>query len=339
MNIENMLNKVIEEVSKYGTLLYLTKFGSKLYGTDDQYSDTDYRGVFVPSTKSLLLNNSKEFLKLNTNNTNTRNESTDIDCHLDSLHKFIALLQKGETNAIDMLFSLWRHDTIVYVHPEFKRILQEQSRNLITSNPNAFIGYSVQQMKMYNIKGKRYNELLDFIDKLRTLESNTQISEHFHLMRVWFNDYEYIKFVELEGPKGTDVDWTYVQVLGRNYAFNVKVQYLIDALETVKNSYGSRVTEGSEIDWKATSHAVRVVLEIEELLETGFIQFPLKYANLVYAIKKGKLPIKEVLGILDLKIQEVDALAETAKLNKEVDKVAQEDILLKLVVLQDMVEE
>ena len=44
------------------TLLYLTMFGSQLYGTSTGSSDVDIRGIFLPSQKSLVLQDAKHSL-------------------------------------------------------------------------------------------------------------------------------------------------------------------------------------------------------------------------------------------------------------------------------------
>ena len=37
-------------------LIVKMKFGSHLYGTDTEDSDVDYKGVFLPAKKEILLN-------------------------------------------------------------------------------------------------------------------------------------------------------------------------------------------------------------------------------------------------------------------------------------------
>jgi len=36
-------------------VVYVTIYGSKLFGTDNANSDTDYKGIFIPSKKDVLL--------------------------------------------------------------------------------------------------------------------------------------------------------------------------------------------------------------------------------------------------------------------------------------------
>ncbi len=106
--------------------------------------------MYLPSKESLILQKTVDFLKLDTNNTNKANTSDDIDCHIDSLHKWLHLLEKGETNALDTLFAVWT-DNILFIDEAFKIFLQSNYLSLITSNPHAFVGYCISQTKKYNI--------------------------------------------------------------------------------------------------------------------------------------------------------------------------------------------
>jgi len=54
---EEIINKCEELVGNKGKLLYVTKFGSHLYGTFNRNSDLGIRGIFLPNFESLLMNN------------------------------------------------------------------------------------------------------------------------------------------------------------------------------------------------------------------------------------------------------------------------------------------
>jgi predicted nucleotidyltransferase len=49
MDTNTVLNKALDLIGKDGYLLYLTKFGSHLYGTNGPNSDADYKGFYLPS--------------------------------------------------------------------------------------------------------------------------------------------------------------------------------------------------------------------------------------------------------------------------------------------------
>jgi hypothetical protein len=78
--------------------------------------------------------------------------------------------------------------------------------------------------------------------------------------------------------------------------------------------YGKRVRLAQQMggqDWKAMSHAVRIVREAEELLLGGKITFPRPEAKLLLQIRKGELPHGKVLELIEtgLEIVELARLA------------------------------
>ena len=75
-------------------LIVKMKFGSHLYGTATEDSDLDYKGVFIPSLRQLLLNRVPKSINESTGNDISKNTKYDIDYDLYSLHYFIMLLFK-----------------------------------------------------------------------------------------------------------------------------------------------------------------------------------------------------------------------------------------------------
>jgi hypothetical protein len=59
-------------------VLYCTKSGSKLYGTENPNSDTDYKFVFAPTKTDVLLKQDVEFLKEGSD-TKEKNGADDVD--------------------------------------------------------------------------------------------------------------------------------------------------------------------------------------------------------------------------------------------------------------------
>ena len=84
-------------------LVIKMKFGSHLYGTNTETSDTDYKGVFLLTLEECLLNKIPKSCNLSTKKGEAKNSSEDIDTEIYSLHKFINLAVEGETVAIDIL--------------------------------------------------------------------------------------------------------------------------------------------------------------------------------------------------------------------------------------------
>jgi len=129
------------------------------------------------------------------------------------------------------------------------------------------------------------------------------------------SDYKHIKYVQAPAPRGTTGNWTYLEVLGKKFAPTVTLEYLQAKLIDMQEQYGDRARKAVDnIDWKALSHALRVVLEVRELLSTNFIKFPLRDRVYLKYIKVGELPVDDVIASLEMYIGDVDELLKTTTL-------------------------
>jgi hypothetical protein len=143
---------------------------------------------------------------------------------------------------------------------------------------------------------------------------------------------KHIKFVIADGPKssGTVVQLEYLEVLGKKFPPTVSISYLLAKLVAMEDSYGSRARAASNnVDWKAMSHALRVILEVEELVSECFITFPLKQKEYIYKVKQGAIPVAEVLEILEEKIGCIDTLMLNTKLADSQDEAFVKELILK----------
>ena len=77
-------------------------FGSHLYGTSTPESDVDFKEIFVPHPRDILMCQSLNHTNFNTNNSATKNTKDDVDHELFSLKYFLKLAADGETVALDM---------------------------------------------------------------------------------------------------------------------------------------------------------------------------------------------------------------------------------------------
>lgn len=315
-------------------ILYITKSGSNLYGTATPTSDTDYKGIFLPTKSDRLLGTDLDFISLDSNKSNQANTSDDIDFHLDSIHKFFKLLAKGETGAIDLLFSMWSTQP-VYAEYFFTTWCKKNYLSLITSNPHAFVGYAISQSKRYNVRGERYNELVKFNKDLNTLKYASADPHDTRLLHFNFDlqGYKHIKYTIAPGPKrgGSQEDMQYIEVLGKKFVPTVTMEYLQERLQQMEDQFGNRARKASDnVDWKALSHALRVILEIKELLTDSFITFPLKDAQYLLEIKQGDWEVDSVVNHLETLIIEIDDLLLTTSLNKTVDQQLVNQFILNL---------
>ena len=333
-NLEDVLN---EFKNKYNCkVVFVTQYGSKLYGTDNANSDTDYKGIFIPSQKDVLLKRDLEHFTYTTNEED-KNSKEDIDIQLYSIYKWFGLLQKGETSALDLLFSFFREDTQYLFDKTFKELIRSNYTRFYNKNLHSFIGYCVGQSKMYDVKGKRYKELEQFAAFIENLNLKTeklesvypQIQEHFTK-----KNYAFIKFITASVSRGTEVykEGVYVEVLGKRFFASVSVGYFLEKITFMKKQFGYRSKQSSTVvDFKALSHSVRVINEVEELLDNNFITFPLTNRVYVRSIKEGKESLESVIEYINNKLDKVQEKLEKSTLPQKSDQAFMDDLLLMLV--------
>jgi len=288
-------------------------FGSHLYGTNNDDSDVDYKGVFLPAYEDILLSRVNKSYSFNTKTGNDKNTSEDIDSEIYSLHYFIKLAIEGQTVALDMLHA--PYDMIIE-HSTIWDLIVANRDKFYTKNLKAFIGYARRQAAKYGIKGSRLNtarEVLDFIrskylyyERLSELWDELPLIEHVHKLRNVKNDLrEY-------------------QVCGKKFQETARISYVVPILESFVDSYGERARQAANnenIDWKAVSHAIRAAYQVRELLTENTITFPLKNAKFIKEVKEGKHDYTTIVAPhLESVMDEVEDLSLKSNLPERPDQ-------------------
>ena len=337
MKIETFI-KDFEKEYDY-KIVYVTKYGSKLYGTDSPNSDTDYKGIFIPNKKSVLLKYDMEHYNFNSNDNNTKNGKDDIDLQLFSIYKWFSLLKKGETGAMDILFSLFQEKTQVYNDPSFTQIIKENYTKFYNRNLHSFLGYCVGQSKVYNIRGERFNELHLFVAYFNDLSKEhgeEKLEKLFPLIKEIFSEqkYKYIKFITAPTSRGSGEtkDGTYIEVLGKRFLGTVSVNYFSEKITEMENQFGNRARASAKgVDFKALSHAVRVIDEVEELIDTNFITFPLINREYIKSVKEGKEKLEDVMAYIDKKLNQVQKKLDNSLLAEKSDEAFMNYLLINFI--------
>ncbi|NEW60933.1 hypothetical protein GSY74_06515 [Sulfurovum sp. bin170] len=338
MNIKKLIKNFEQEQNC--KVVYVTKYGSKLYGTDNPNSDTDYKGIFIPNKNDVLLKKDLEHFNFNSNDENTKNSKDDIDLQLFSVYKFFNLLKKGETGAMDILFSMFREDTQVYNDKEFTSMMMESYKKFYNRNLHSFIGYCVGQSKVYNVRGERFNELHLFVKYFNALvkeQGDEKLKTMFPDVDRIFEEtpFKYINYAIASisrGHSGTK-QGKYIEVLGKRFLGTVTVKYFAEKITDMEEQFGNRARASAKgVDFKALSHAVRVINEVEELIDDEFISFPLKNRAYVTSIKEGEESLEDVMEYLDNQLTTVQEKLEKSNLPEKSDEVFIDKLLLKLIV-------
>lgn len=303
-------------------------FGSHLYGTSTPESDTDYKGVFLPNKRDIILGNvPKSTNNMTKTDNKAKNTSNDVDTEIYSLHYFLQLACEGQTVALDMLHA--PKDMLLSSSDIWDEIVKERHR-FYTRNLQAFIGYARKQAAKYGIKGSRLAEARMVYDFLRSDDHQNDLK----MGDLWdiLPTGEHIKFV-IGGKKNSEEE--FYQVCGKKMQKTAQVSYCMEILKTFVDSYGHRAMlaeQNKGIDWKAISHAVRAAEQVKEVLKYNTITFPLKNAKTILDIKNGKFDYTtEAAPLLETLMDEVEVLAEKSTLPKKVDRKFWDNFLIEVV--------
>lgn len=303
-----MLNTILE-----------IKFGSHLYGTNSETSDTDIKGIFMPTKKEILLGRIPKSIVTTTKKVDdVKNTSEDVDVEMFSLHYFIKLACEGQTVALDMLHA----PLILNYYNPYCTIVVSLLRNrdrFYTKNLNAFVGYCRKQASKYGVKGSRLADAKKVLDK-------------FYMVFCMGNPRNKLSVYWDELPEGEHISKYYdedtklnmYEVCGRKIQETASIEYAYDIVKRFYDNYGERAKKAEKnegIDWKAVSHAVRVAYEMIEIFEDGKITFPLKTAEYIKQVKYGKLDyLTEVAPTLDKLMERVEHLSSISTYPEKVDR-------------------
>ncbi|MFW6030156.1 MAG: DNA polymerase beta superfamily protein [Halanaerobiales bacterium] len=299
-------------------LYYLSVVGSQLRGTNNEDSDLDIKGIFLPSKESLILGEKREqYGPYTTSKGNEKNGPDDVDIELWSIHKFFKLLQKGDTNAVDLLFSYSNPTAWIYRKSTFNSIFNHRTK-LIGKKAleKAFIGYSYGQYKRYEVKGFNFHTLkliLKYFKELPIYNGSQRLEHYVHDMINWVKE----RTNELQVYIVEDKKDKYVEINGyKKYPLGIRIKQFIDYIQKWADTYGSRVKNNDEgIDFTSISHAFCTLLIAENLAKTGDFKFPLKYydANDLLNIKNGEFDYKNLITDLKQYVEEVRELIRNSK--------------------------
>lgn len=300
-------------------LVIKMKFGSHLYGTNTETSDTDYKGVFLLTLEECLLNKIPKSCNLSTKKGEAKNSSEDIDTEIYSLHKFINLAVEGETVAIDMLHA--PTNMLLYTSDIWQHITDNKYR-FYSKNIRAFIGYALKQAAKYSCKGSRLSSAKDVLDFLKFLPEDSRLGE------VW----EKIPrddnvFNTVDSPQGIKQ----ISVVSKIFQETSPIRVVLESLERFYENYGNRAklaANNSNIDWKAISHALRAAYQVKSILVNKNIVFPLPQADFLKKVKSGTIDFNIIAPILDREIDEVRELAEKSDLPEKADRRYWDDFIV-----------
>lgn len=301
-----------EKLYGFANVIYVGFHGSHLYGLDREGSDIDIKAIYLPTMDELIAGTA---LKTH----NFKNEELDIEIEIKSLSSFIRSCKSADTNCIDLLHT---PDEMIIFCSEMWVDLVTQKKSLYAKNMKGIIGYIKTHTHKYTNKIDRLcemEELLELTDNFLAANPSFTIKDLGESSE--FKDIEtfkYIKTVTLV----KDHEQQYLEVCGKKYIYTWDLTQLKAALEKEISRYGKRSVEGLDkgLDTKSLSHALRVLLQLREIIKEGNLTFPLRDASFVKDVKLGKITdVDIVMSKIDSLYEECMKLIEESNLQDEID--------------------
>ena len=289
-------------------VIYVGIHGSHLYGLDREGSDIDLKAVYLPSKRNLIRG---EAIKTY----NHKNDELDIEIEIKSLPSFLKSASSCDTNCIDLLHA---PKSMCLYSDRLWDELKKERKSMYAKNMRGIVGYIKTHSKKYTNKIDRLNEMKVLLDSVKDYHDSNTIRACVGMLPI--NSYKYIKVVQSDKLK--DGHQEYLEVCGKKYCLSWDVSKLKTAMEVEIKRYGERSNKGADkgIDSKSLSHALRVLLQLKEIITTRDLKFPLKGAEYVKAVKLGEVTdVIEVLDKIDTLYDECMELLEESNLPEEVD--------------------
>lgn len=304
-------------------ILFKSLFGSRLYGTDTPESDTDYKEVYRPAIVVLLRGNKLKNSSTSTGNDFSTNGSDDEDYERIPVQVFMRDYLSGQAYAYELAHYALHEN--VEVDASFRKICAELVTRYTTSNVKAMTGYAMSQAQKYGVKGTRLNSIMRFQsallnhhtdDKMKLADSAGLCAELWELAA---ND-ENIKFEWYHGPRTRTPDKLLdpsFTVLGKCNGLEITFGEAIERCEKQAAKYGSRshkARAASGSDWKAISHALRVIDQAIDILNGKILEFPRPLAPFYRDVKEGKYKWEYVSSVISERLETLAEAQESTEL-------------------------
>ncbi len=312
------------------TLLRI-QHGSHLYGTNTPTSDLDYKGLFLPSCREILLGRVPKVIDKGTGSKHEKNTQDDVDDQSYPLQKFLQMVTSGDTVGTELLFA--PDSAIVHMAPEWE-LIRNNKHLLLNKQCKGFVGYCQRQAAKYGIKGSRMAACKGIVELLtRACDqygSTSKLIEIEFELRGFCAVNEFSEIVPMQAQSNGPVI-NHLDVVDRKVPFTNSIATARSIYQKVFDNYGQRTIAAMNnegIDWKAVSHAIRVAGQAKELLSTGHITFPRPDAAYLLQVKRGELDYNVVAPTLERMVEEVDEASRTSSLPGKSDTQAIDELVM-----------
>lgn len=315
-------------------IIYLTHTGSKLFGLETQNSDTDVKGIFIPSLEDLLLKKEVHDISMNSSENNKINSRDDLDMSFVSIYKFLEGLKTANPDSVDLMFSMFSDKKIIETREA--TVISENFEVLINNNPNKFIRSALNNLEKNQNKINRLRELIlfrDFInDSFAETDEDCRVVDIFDEIKNNFIETKDINFnTQSKDPT--------IEISEKKYSVkHISLHDLNIHIENAIAKYGERIISYLEnkngVHVKSFTYTLRMAAQFQELAKNRFISFPLKplQRGLLMQIKNGEINDLDFLNdLVEKQSKECFEIAKTIEpsyvRNVDVERVLKEILL------------
>lgn len=316
------------------------KFGSHLYGCDTPSSDSDFKAIYIPSAREIVLNTYKKTINtVRPKKEFERNNKDDVDVEIVSVDQFCKLLSQNQTMAIDMLFCPDNMFTYRQPFDHTFEIIRKNKDKFLSKNVMSFFHYAKQQASKYGLKGFRVDSFQSTYEFLSRYYMHQRLSDEEvrpHLDKFIYNEdkslkNEYVKIIKKAHKNGVEEE--YLFVADKMYPLKATIKIVRDGVKSKFDEYGKRAIQARDnigCDFKALSHAVRVNSEGLELLTTGKVTFPRPDRQLLLDIKTGKMEYKFIAPLIEEGLEKLKEAEKHSVLREKPDQQWIDDFIFDL---------
>ena len=313
------------------SLLYLALSGSRLFGSDTPLSDVDVKGVFLPSKQSLYLQTAPQQFSQNTNPSDSERKNTvsDVDVTVWSLQFWLKLLQRGDINAVSLLFSHTHKGAMLTgSDPAFAARLRDlEPRNLLKRSLGGMMGFAYSQAVKYSDKGKHLRAVCIALEHLERVTGTVGAVSETIVMTVADLALARVELSENGQPQ--------LLILEKAFDLTASAAWALKPLQQLEQRYGKRsriALEAGGIDFKAFSHSLRVLEEMRLLHENGRIVYPHEatFAALLRDVKSGHFEYAVLTDLLDAQLERTQAAEIHSVLSEDVDSSYADDLIVSM---------
>lgn len=164
-------------------LLVAVTYGSHLYGTNSATSDHDFKAVYLPDMKDLILTKTPKVLRFrfdadgNTISDSATMPANGYEAEHTPIQKFVHDFLGGQAYAVETVFAVVQGAHVLHKPPvgtlasrrtvAFEALCHFLAKNYIHRNVNGMVGFAVKQTFDYVRRGERLNAAKNVLEVLQ----------------------------------------------------------------------------------------------------------------------------------------------------------------------------